>query len=110
MFNKDTIVSKALKTIASHFIEDYGRLTDFNVDSKNKSVNVTVMLNGELNELNLQLFGYEIYFDQDKAFFSFDSMHSSRQWLNILYQKELKKQKLKFEIPTHIAKPLKMFI
>jgi len=110
MFNKDAIVSKVLKTFANHFISDYGTLEKFEVDSKKKSINLTVMLQGELNELNLQLFDYEIIFEAEKAYLLFDSMHSSRQWLNLLYQNILTRKELKIEIPANLAKPLKMFI
>ena len=68
------------------------------------------MLKGELNELNLQLFGYAIFFDEGKAFLSLQSLHSSRQWLNLLYQKKFSNKQMKIEIPAKIAKPLKMFI
>ena len=110
MFSKDTIVSKALKSVANHFISEYGSLNNFQVDSTNKSINITAMLHGELSELNLQLFGYDIFFDGNKAYLSFDSLHSSRQWLNLLYQNKFSDQLIKIEIPSNIAKPLKMFI
>jgi hypothetical protein len=110
MFNKDAIVSNVLKSIVNYFVTDFGTLTQFSVDSSNKSLNITVMLKGELNELNLQLFGYAIFFDEGKAFLSFQSLHSSRQWLNLLYQKKFSNKQMKIEIPAKIAKPIKMFI
>ena len=110
MFNKDTILSKVLKSIANHFVADYGALTEFSVDSLNKSLSITIMFNGELNELNLQLFGYNIFFEKEKAYLSFKSLHSSRQWLNLLYQNKFSNKEMKIEIPANIAKPLKMFI
>ncbi len=110
MFNKDMLVSKALKSIANYFISDYGTLSYFSVDSSKKSIDLTVMLNGELTELNLKLFNYFIFYEEDKAFFSFESIHFSRQWLNMLYQNKFKSKEIKFEIPSNFAKPLKMFI
>ncbi|MFO7897267.1 MAG: hypothetical protein R6U84_10065 [Candidatus Cloacimonadales bacterium] len=110
MFSKDAIVSKVLKTFANHFISAYGTLETFQVNSQDKSINLTVMLQGELNELNLQLFDYEINFEHEKAYLVFSSMHASRQWINLLYQNILSQKELKIEIPANLAKPLKMFI
>ncbi|MCK4956036.1 MAG: hypothetical protein KAS49_00265 [Candidatus Cloacimonetes bacterium] len=110
MFNKDQIVAKVLKAIANHFVQDYGTLSNFKIDSNAKSLSITLMLNGELNEVCIQLFHYEIIFEGEKSFLRFKSIHTSRQWLNMLYQNKFKGKDIKFEIPSNLVKPLKMFI
>ena len=86
---KDKIISKGLKTFANIIINDYGKITDFAANTKNKTITLNVLLKGEKEDLQITFSNYSVISDDKNTYFQFDSIRTTREWLNILFEKKL---------------------
>jgi hypothetical protein len=99
---KDLGISKLTKTISNRFLKEYGEMLDFKLDSKNKTIEVEIMLKGEKEPLNLKISSYKIIKENDKNYILFSEIETSREWLNIVAKNFLENKK--FEISDEIEK------
>ena len=109
---KDKIISKALQSFVNVIITDYGKLVDFDVNSKDKSIFLKVLLKGEKEVLNIAFSNYGIVTEHKKTYFQFDSISTSREWINILCNKKLSDifRENKIQIPDYIATPINIIL
>lgn len=99
-------------TVITHFfnkkIKRYGTMLNLNLDSKNKSINLDVLLVGEESPLEINIADYKIVEENGKFFLQIDNVTTSRQWLNVLAEQTLNGEKI--ELPSKIAKLLKVVV
>ncbi len=109
---KDKIISKGLKTFANIIINDYGKITDFAANTKNKTITLNVLLKGEKEDLQITFSNYSVISDDKNTYFKFDSIRTTREWLNILFEKKLSKilEENKIQIPGYIATSINIFL
>lgn len=81
-------------------------MLNLNLDSKNKSMSLNVLLAGEEAPLEIDIGRYEIVCLDDKYYLEINDVSTSRLWLNVLVEETLNGEKL--EIPSKIAKLLKV--
>ncbi len=109
---KDRIVSKGLQTFANLLINDYGKIISFAVDSKNRTITLNALLKGEKEDLKIIINNYSIISDNKNTFLKFDSLWTSREWLNVFFDKNranvLENNKIK--IPGYIATPINIIL
>jgi len=105
---KDKIISKALQSFVNFVITDYGKLINFDINSKDKTISLKVSLKGEKEVLNIAFKNYSIVAEHKNTYFRFDSIRTSREWMNILFDKKLKDifEDNKIKIPGYIATPI----
>lgn len=105
---KDKIISKALQSFVNFIITDYGNLIYFNINSEDKTIFLKVSLKGEKEILNIAFSNYSIVTEHENTFFQFDSIKTSREWMNILLDKKLSDifKENKIQIPGYIATPI----
>jgi hypothetical protein len=105
---KDKIISKALQSFVNLIITDYGKLIDFAINSKDKTIFIKVSLKGENEVLNIAFSNYSIVTEHKNTYFQFDSIWTSREWMNILFDKKLSDifEENKIQIPGYIATPI----
>jgi hypothetical protein len=105
---KDKIISKALQTFVNFAITDYGKLINFDINSKDKTIFLKVSLKGENEVLNIAFTNYSIVAEHKNTYFRFDSIWTSREWMNILFDKKLSDifEDNKIKIPGYIARPI----
>ncbi len=110
--NKNKIISKALQSFVNIIITDYGKLVDFDINSKDKSVFLKVLLKGEKEVLNIAFSNYSIVKEHKNTYFQFDSISTSREWINILFDKKLSDifRENKIQIPHYIATPINIIL
>ena len=110
--NKDKIVSKALQSFVNFIITDYGKLNDFDINSKDKTISLKVLLKGEKEVLNIAFSNYSIITEHKNTYFQFDSIRTSREWMNILFDKKLSDvlKENKIQIPDYIATPINIIL
>ncbi|MBW1727926.1 MAG: hypothetical protein JRF31_10600 [Deltaproteobacteria bacterium] len=110
IFNKkkDKIISKALQLVANILINDYGKLVEFVVNSKDKTIFLKVLLKGEKEALKINFLNYSIVTECQNTYFQFDSIKTSREWINVFCNKKLPDilKKNKIQIPGYIAAPI----
>ena len=109
---KDKIVSKGLKTYANLIINDYGKITDFLANTKNKTITLNVLLKGEKEDLQITFSNYNIISDDTNTYFQFDRIKTTREWLNILFEKKLSSilEENKIQIPGYIATSINILL
>lgn len=109
---KDKIISKGLKTFANIIINDYGKITDFAANTKNKTITLNVLLKGEKEDLQITFSNYSVISDDKNTYFQFDSIRTTREWLNIFFEKKLSKilEENKIQIPGYIATSINILL
>jgi len=109
---KDKIISKVLQSFANFTINDYGKTIDFVVDSKNRTIFLKVLLKGEKEALKITVSNYGIVTEGKNAYFKFNSIRTSREWINILCDKKLSDifRENKIQIPGYIAAPINIIL
>jgi hypothetical protein len=110
--NKNKIISKALQSFVNIIITDYGKLVDFDINSKDKSIFLKVLLKGENEVLNIAFSNYSIVTERKITYFQFDSIRTSKEWINILFDKKLSDifRENKIQIPHYIATPINIIL
>lgn len=106
MFN--TIGLPLIKIYINNKFKRYGSMLNLNLDSKNKKINLEVMLVGEKESLSINIGEYKILQENDKFYIQIDDVSTSRTWLNVVATETLNGQKL--ELPSKIAKLLKVIV
>ena len=109
---KDRIVSKGLKTFANLLINDYGKINGFAVNSKDRTITLNVLLKGEKEDLKIIINNYRIVSDNKKAFLQFETIWTSREWLNVFFDKKRANiwEDNKIQIPGYIATPINIIL
>jgi hypothetical protein len=79
---KDTGASAAIKPWLSREMADYGELLDFNFSSRDRSVEMHVMLKGETKPLTVNVTNYEFTERGSESFIVVKSASASREWVN----------------------------
>lgn len=109
---KDRIISKGLQTFANLLINDYGKIINFAVNSKNRTVTLNVLLKGEKEDLKIIINNYSIINDNKNTFLQFDTIWTSREWLNVFIDKKRTNilEDNKIQIPGYIATPINLIL
>ena len=105
---KDTAISKGLQLASNSLIKEYGKVLKLNINSKDKSIDLEVMLEGELEPISVNIGGYHIIEDSGKKFIVLDNITTSRAWLNRVANNFLNGKR--FELPQQYADLLEMII
>ncbi len=105
---KDTTLSKAAKIAINTQIKEYGKMLKLNLDSKQKSIEMEVMLDGEHEPLSVHVRNYEMTEENGKHFLKVHGVTTSRAWINTMASSYLEGKT--FEIPAEYAKILKVIV
>ncbi len=83
---KDMTTSKTGKMAVNIYMENkgYGKMLKLNLNSKSKSIELEVMLNGEKEPLSVKVERYEVIEESGNHFLKVYGVQTSRAWLNIL--------------------------
>ncbi len=109
---KDRIIAKGLRVFANVLINSFGRINDFGVNSKDRIITMNVLLKGENEELQIIINNYRIIRDHKDTFMKFDSIWTSREWLNVFLANkgELFLNENKIKIPEYVAIPINIIL
>lgn len=102
---KDKTLSAGAKMALNSFIKDYGEIVKLNLDSKHKSMDLEIELDGESENLIVNIGHYEITKDNH---LKISSITASKKWINTLFAKYLEGKE--FEIPKKYAKIVKSIV
>jgi len=105
---KDKTVSIALKKAANLKLQGFGELLDLEIDSNKKSIQGTLMLEGELEALDLNIAKYEVYEKKGIYFLGIQEITTSRIWINKLITSHFKRYEV--EIPQEYASIVQMIL
>lgn len=105
---KDAMLSSGAKKFIESQIKEYGQVLKFNLDSKTKSIELEVMLEGEKEPLHVKVNRYEMNEEDGKDYIIINDVVTSRTWINAVAAKYL--QGKRFKVPSEYASMLKMMI
>ncbi len=105
---KDMALSKGAKIAINKQIEAFGEVRSLTLDTKNKSIELDVMLEGELETLHVNVGKYEITGEQGSKKLSVSQISTSRKWINTLAAKYLEGKS--FDLPDEYAKTIEALI
>ncbi len=103
---KDTALSKSAQVAINNHIKEYGKMLKFHVDSQTKSLEMDVMLEGEVEPLKVHIQHYEMTEEGGRHFVELTGITTSRAWINTLATPYLEGKR--FEIPAEYARMLKV--
>jgi hypothetical protein len=86
MFNaaKDTMTSRAAQIFVNSKISRYGEVQKLKIDSRQKTVEVSCLLHGELSPINIKVENYTVEATGTKKFFQATDISCTRPWLQNL--------------------------
>lgn len=107
--SKDRLVeTMAPGVLNSGFLQPYGRITSFKLNSESRELDVTVELNGEVEPLRVHIQQYELIEEDGKMFLIIHRAVTSRAWLTALVSDLAVGRRL--ELPENIAKQIARFL
>ena len=105
---KDMALSKGAKIAINKQIEAFGVVTALTLDTQNRSIELDVMLEGELETLHVSVGKYEITGEAGSKRLRVSEISTSRQWINTLATKYLEGKS--FDLPDAYAKTIEALI
>ena len=105
---KDALLSSGARKFMDSQIQEYGKVLKFNLDSKEKSMELEVMLEGEKEPLHVKINHYELQKEDEKDYITIKDVVTSRTWINTVASQYIEGKK--FEVPSGYASVLKMMI
>ena len=102
---KDKALSTGAKIAINQYIKEYGEIVKLNLNSKFKSMDLEIMLDGEHESLTVQIENYAITEDDCLRI---SGITTSRTWINKLASKYLEGKE--FRVPTEYAQMLRTMV
>ncbi len=103
---KDIALSNGAKVAINSQISDFGEILKLNLNSTEKSIYMEVMLDGEHDNISIDIKNYEIVEDNNQHFLKVNGVTTSRAWINSVASSYLEGKA--FEISEEYAKILKV--
>ena len=99
---KEAIVTKWVNSQ----IEDYGTVSELEIDTSNKIVSIELLLKGEKEAFKVTFINYEIRKKENETFVYIKEIKTEREWLDLLisrYIDSLLPQK-RIKLPNNLVK------
>jgi len=105
---KDAALSHASKPLINQYIKEYGRMLKFNLDSTKKTIELSVLLEGEQEPIDIRIDRYALHEEQGRHFITLEGIHTSRAWIDTVAAEMLNGKT--FEVPSRYAKLIQMMV
>ena len=105
---KDKALAKGAQMAVNSQIEDYGKVQSLHLNSKTKSIDMEITLNGELDSIKVHIANYELTETAGRSQLRVNGVTTSRAWINKLTSARLEGRT--FDIPDEYGKILKTMI
>ena len=102
---KDVALSHGAKMAMNQHLHEYGEIVKLNLNSKFKTMDMEVLLDGENECINIQVEHYEI---TDENTLRISGVSTSKTWLTTLAHTYLEGKT--FDVPDEYAKMLRIVI
>ncbi len=100
---KDRALAVLAKLLANRFaIHRYGEMSNFSLDSLAKEIHAELRLKGEKHPIRIRAF-YHLERSEGKQAIVFDTVSTSREWVNLLIGDLTKERSLRAELPPKVA-------
>jgi len=105
---KDNSVSFVVEKLLRGKLEAYGRLLEFNLNSRQHSAQLTLLLQGETEPLTVEIQEYQLTHDPSGSYVTVNRANTSKAWLTRLLEDFLIGRRL--DIPEKYANMAKMLL
>lgn len=102
---KDNFSSAAAEKFIAQYIEKYGKLTNFKINSTEKKIVISVILKGEVSPIDIKIGEYILTSSGGKEYITAKSVSASREWLEMALNDYFKGKPI--EIPSQYAGMIK---
>jgi len=103
---KDKTLSRGLALALNSRIEKYGRILDLRLDSRDKRLELELLLHGETDPLQVRIENYEVREEAGHWYLLAKELKTSKEWIETLAREYLSERPV--EIPERYAKMLRM--
>jgi len=86
---KNAGLSKLALIYANKEIKEYGEMVNLSIDSKNKNIELEILLKGEKENIFVNVDKYEVIQKNDSCFIKFKNISASREWITVLINNAL---------------------
>ena len=83
---KNFTISALAKKYVNSKLKGYGEMINLKVDSKNKNIELELLLKGEKEGIFINIEEYEVVSKNDSNYIKFKNISASREWIEILIQ------------------------
>lgn len=98
---KDRVISTGAEKVIGYFLDGIGKIQELSIDSKERTIRLSMLLKGETEPVDALINGYEIISRDDKTFMKINTLSSSRSWAEAAFNRYMKGQLI--EIPGKYA-------
>ncbi len=100
---KDKLLAKGAKARFNKLIQRYGTMLDFRLNTADRSVSVSLLLEGEEAPIEIHIHEYALTSNSGKTYLEIDGrkVKTSREWLTRLIQDQVGPQKV--VVPEKLA-------
>jgi hypothetical protein len=105
---KDKIASPLIMLALQKLIIDFGKIADFQIDSRKRTIVVSLLLYGEPRPIGITITDYRIENSDSHMFFIIRKISSTRAWVTALANKY--PEKLRIELPEQFRKIVSLLL
>jgi len=94
--SKDRLISERIKQELNTHLARYGEVLDVKLNTRERSVQLTIKLKGELDPIAVNIGKYELIKEDTQLWLKIDSqsIEASREWLTLVLQDQAGRQRL----------------
>jgi len=106
---KDTAQSTIIKNGLNIFINQFGEIKDFKIDSQSKNIIISIYLKGEVEDITINIESYKFFKDDDDIhYIEVFKISVNRYWIDAIAKVFVLDRK--FPIPNQLVIPMKILI
>lgn len=110
---KNSAIATLAKKFVNNNIKEYGEMVDLRIDSKNKNIELVILLKGEKENIIVKVDKYEVIKKDDSSYIKFKNIAASREWITVLINNVLIPEyapKKMYEIGEAYAKIIQLLL
>ncbi len=104
---KDELTNVSARLILKKKIENYGELIDFEVNSSEKNIYISVLLKGEEKPVQVEISSYKLIGD-NPLMIEISGIKSNREWINKISEDYIEDKQ--FPLPEKFAPFIKLLL
>jgi len=104
---KDELTNVSAKLILKKKIEKYGKLIDFEINSSEKNIFISVMLTGENKPVQLEINSYKLIGD-NPLMIEINGINSNREWITRMAEDYVADKQ--FPLPEKLSPFIKLLL
>jgi hypothetical protein len=105
---KDASASLVLEKLIRDRLTDYGRVSNFSLDSRRRRMEIEILLRGETDALTIIVEEYEVVSDSTGTHFIIQQATASREWIQRVLENFVLRKR--FAVPEKYSRLVKLVV